>query len=342
MIQVVDTNKAQALERIGKELDRRLAKGRRELGKAYLAQCFRRVPADELERTDAAAWAALLKGQMEFVARRAPGEMLLRVFNPTLDKDGWESPHTIVELVNDDRPFLVDSAALTVAELDIGIHLVIHPVLRVERDRKGQLKGVLDKSEAAGALESVIQLQIDRTTSAVTMAAIEQRLVAAMRDVRAAVDDWKAMERRVADTVERMPEWAPGVKKEWMRECRAFMRWLLDDHFIFLGVRDYRVTGKGRNERLERIAGSGLGILRDESRGEASRPTVSLAPAALRLGQKRPLIVTKTNARSTVHRAGYLDYLGVLMIDAEGRTIGERRFLGRFTSTAYGLSATAT
>jgi glutamate dehydrogenase len=335
MNQPVDTRKKQMLDRIGKELNRQLPAPRRDLGRHYLAQCFRRVPVDELERQDPATWAAMVAGQLGFLERRPRGEMLLRVWNPVLDADGWESPHTIIELVNDDRPFLVDSAALTVTEMGLGIHLIIHPVVRVERDRKGVLQSVLDKSDAGGGLESVIQLQVDRTTDPAMLRRIEEGLVAALRDVRAAVDDWKPMERRVADTVERMPEWAPGVKKEWMRECRAFLRWLLDDHFIFLGVRDYRFTGKGRNERLERVPGTGLGILRDDARGEASRPAASLAPAARRQSQKRPLIITKTNARSTVHRAGYLDYLGVLMIDAEGNTIGERRFLGLFTSTAY-------
>ncbi|MEJ2400691.1 MAG: NAD-glutamate dehydrogenase [Xanthomonadales bacterium] len=335
MNQADDTRKEHVLEGIGKALHKRLPASRRKLGRIYLAQCFRRVPVAELEREAPATWAAMVAGQLEFLAQRAPGEMLLRVFNPTAEAEGWESPHTLVEIVNDDRPFLVDTAALTLSELDIGIHRIIHPVVRVERDGKGRLEAVLEKSRASGTRESVIQLQIDRTTDPAVLDLVERRLAAAMRDVRAAVDDWKAMERSVADAVERMPDWAPGVKKEWMRECRAFMRWLLDDHFIFLGVRDYRFTGEGAQERLERVPGSGYGILRDDGRGETARPASSLAPAARRRSQKRPLIITKTNARSTVHRSGYLDYIGVLRIDADGKTVGERRFLGLFTSTAY-------
>jgi glutamate dehydrogenase len=335
MNQPADTRKQRVLERIGNELEARLPAPRKSLGRTYLAQCFRRVPVEELEREDPATWAAMVVGQLDFLKQRAPDEMLLRVINPSTETDGWESPHTLVEVVNDDRPFLVDSAALTLSELGVGIHLIIHPVVRVERNRQGRLQEVLDKSAVDGVRESVIQLQIDRTTDPDALKLIEQSLEAAMHDVRAAVDDWKGMERSVADTVERMPDWAPGVKREWMRECRAFLRWLLDDHFIFLGVRDYRLTGKGAKEQLERVAGSGLGILRDDTRGNPARPASSLAPAARRLSQRRPLIITKTNARSTVHRAGYLDYIGVLRIDEDGKTVGERRFLGLFTSTAY-------
>jgi glutamate dehydrogenase len=164
MTQPVDPQKQKVLERIGAELDRRLTAGRKKPGRVYLEQYFRRVPVAELERVEPATWAAMVAGQLDFLQRRAPGEMLLRVFNPTAGHDGWESPHTLVELVNDDRPFLVDSAVLALSELEIGIHLIIHPVIRVERDRKGRLGDVLDKSAAAGLRESVIHLQIDRTT----------------------------------------------------------------------------------------------------------------------------------------------------------------------------------
>ena len=134
MNQADDTRKEHVLEGIGKALHKRLPASRRKLGRIYLAQCFRRVPVAELEREAPATWAAMVAGQLEFLAQRAPGEMLLRVFNPTAEAEGWESPHTLVEIVNDDRPFLVDTAALTLSELDIGIHRIIHPVVRVERD----------------------------------------------------------------------------------------------------------------------------------------------------------------------------------------------------------------
>ena len=154
--------------------------------------------------------------------------------------------------------------------------------------------------------------------------------------------DWQAMVAAVKDAVELMPGWAPGVKKTWMAECQEFMRWLIDDNFVLLGVRDYAVRGKGDKATLNVVGGSGLGILRGDSDTRRSRPVADLAPEARRLSQKRPLIVTKTNARSTVHRAGFMDYIGVLRIDDEGRTVGERRIIGLFTSRAYNQNAMKT
>ena len=337
-----ETAKQALLEQVTSELNKLLGKRKPELAERYVKQCFRRVPLEELAHTSPAAFAAMLSEQLSFLESRQPGELLIRVFNPTLETHGWESPHTIVGLVNDDMPFLVDTAALTISELGLGIHLIVHPVLRVSRDAKGKLTALHEKGTGSGQAESLIQLQIARRPAASDLREIRARLVGAFADVRKAVRGWKVMEQTVLETADVMPQWAPGVKQEWMEECRDFMRWLLDDHFVLLGVRDYKVTRSGKKEVLKRVPGSGLGILRDEGAANAARPVESLAEAARRRSQRRPLLITKTNARSTVHRAGYLDYIGVLKIDKNGKTTGERRFLGMFTSTAYNQNAMST
>ncbi|MCU0988063.1 MAG: NAD-glutamate dehydrogenase [Xanthomonadales bacterium] len=328
-------------------LQSRLGAGKARMATRYAEQCFRRVPMEDLAAETPSTLATIVLRQLAFIGRRKPGEMLIRVYNPEPTADGWESPHTIVEMVNDDMPFLVDTGALTLSEMGIGIHLIIHPVIRVGRDAEGRLTGIFDKSEGQGAAESVIQFQVDRRTSDKSLGEIEQRLVAAMGDARRAVADWKKMEASAIEAEQAMPEWAAGLDPEWIDECRAFLTWLLQDHFVLLGVRDYRVVRGGVAKGgaayvLQRVEGSGLGILRESADTVRSRPLNSLAEAARKGRQTTPLIITKTNARSTVHRAGYLDYIGVLKFDKQGRTIGERRFLGLFTSYAYNLAAADT
>ena len=124
-----------------------------------------------------------------------------------------------------------------------------------------------------------------------------------------------------------------------MDSINQFMQWLNDDYFVFLGVRDYRIEKGKDGYELQIVPGSGLGILRENETTVQSRPLGSLATEATKSGHKIPLIITKTNARSTVHRTGYMDYIGVLQFDEKGRTVGERRFLGLFTSMAYNLNA---
>ena len=329
------------LKQVVKQLEKSLGKRQSALVSNFAPQCYARVPFEELADSTPERLAAILTGQVAFMQRRQTGQLLARAYNPDEKKDGWVSDYSIVELVNDDKPFLVDSAVLALSEMGVGLHLVVHPVVRVERDDKGELQRILPRGEEGGRAESVIQLHIDRYADAADLERICARLAEVMADVGQAVGDWQAMERRVAETADAMPGWAPSVKPEWMAECRAFVEWLLDDHFVLLGIRDYEIDRDGETDVVRRVQGSGLGIL-SASKGEAERPLASLAPAALKLSQKRPVIITKTNARSTVHRAGYLDYIGVLKIDEEGRAVGERRIIGLFTSRAYTESAMET
>ncbi|NNK52081.1 MAG: NAD-glutamate dehydrogenase [Xanthomonadales bacterium] len=304
----------------------------------YVEQCFRRVPVEDLASYAPQTLAAMVVGQLEFLKLRQPGEILIRVFNPRLDVDGWESPHTIIEMVNDDTPFLVDSASLTLNEIDLSIHLIIHPVIRLGRDAKGQLEKVFKKKEGAGVPESVMHFQVDRRTGTEDLENIRLRLESSFTDVHRAVEDWRKMESSAVEAAENLRNWGSNVEEKWLLEYRAFLDWLQDDHFVFLGARDYEVVRSRGGGELRIVPGSGLGILRETEETTHSRPLASLADAA-RKHQQQPLIITKTNARSTVHRLGYLDYIGVLKFDKKGRTIGERRFLGLFTSAAYTLNA---
>jgi glutamate dehydrogenase len=327
------------LDQVIATLESRMDGGQAELVTKYVKYYFRRVPLDDLVGEAPAALANMISSQLEFLQLRSPGETLIRVFNPRAESDGWESGHTIIEMVNDDMSFLVDSATLTLAEMNLGVHLIIHPVIWVKRDDNGQLISLYVKKKKRGKAESIMQFQIDRRTRKDELARIESRLKAAFRDTRRAVSDWRAMEGKVDEASKNMPAWAPHVDNGLMQECRKFMQWLMDDHFIFLGVRDYEVRKVNGRYQLKFIAGSGLGILRETEKTVTMRPMSSLGEAARKRKQKNPLIITKTNSRSTVHRSGYLDYIGVLQFDESGRTIGERRFLGLFTSMAYNLNA---
>ena len=333
-----DQQKEALTSKVISSLKKNVDASQAKMAALYVEQCFRRVPFDDLVSEAPQTLAAIVKGQLEFIRKRAPEEILIRVFNPTLENDGWESPHTIVEMVNEDMPFLVDTAAVAFSEMGIGIHLIIHPVVRVGRNSSGLLNAVYPKKSGEGQAESVMQFQVDRRTDDAGMAEIRERLTGAFEDVHHAVEDWRKMEARAAEAAGDLPQWAPDTDKIWLEEYAAFLNWLLDDHFILLGARDYEVVGKRKSGQLQVVAGSGLGILRETRETRMSRPLASLAKAALKR-QKVPLIVTKTNARSTVHRPGYLDYISVLRFDGKGRVVGERRFLGLFTSAAYNLNA---
>lgn len=337
-----DTRKAVLTKEVTAILTKKLSVGKTKLVTSFVEQFYRRVPMEDLVLMEAPTLAAIVKGQLEFMKTRRPGEILVRAFNPSLEKDGWESPHTIIEMINKDVPFLVDSASLTLSEMDLGIHLIVHPIVHAVRDAKGNLTKLFSRKTGDGVAESVMQFQVDRRTSPQDLQIIVSRLKASFTDVHWAVEDWRKMEVRADETANQLADWGAKVDEGWMEEYSAFLDWLQDDHFIFLGARDYKVTrSKKKGDALHIIPGSGLGILRETPKTTLSRPLSTLAYAA-RKNQVRPLIITKTNARSTIHRRGYMDYIGVLKFDKRGRVVGERRFLGLFTSVAYNLNAMET
>ena len=298
---------------------------------AFAAGFYRRLPQDELLTHEAAHWAALAVDFMGFLRERRVGTAKVRVFNPQRDEHGWESSHTVIQVTNDDMPFLVDSVGMAVAQCELQVHMLMHPVIELSRDPGGHVLGL-----GKGAAESLIHLEVDRQSEPEQLARIEQAILAALADVRVCVRDWASMRERMQRiTADFDALNAPGTP-EALAEVREFLRWIADDHFTFLGCREYEVVEQGGERLLQALDGSGLGILSDAQRSSAPRALRGMAAHELQsAGTVDPVILTKTNSRSTVHRPGYMDYIGVLRFDAKGTPIGEARFLGLYTSAAY-------
>ena len=277
-----------------------------------------------------------------FARQRTPGEAKVRVYNPRFEEHGWQTTHTVVEMVNDDMPFLVDSTKMEINRQGYGIHLMIHPVIKVRRDPEGQLVEVLsrDSTDDDAIFESVIHVEVDRQTEPEVLENLRGHLERVLGNVRAAVDDWPQMRERVRGIVSELDEDAPPVDEDELDEARAFLEWIHDDNFTFLGYREYDLRPQDGEDVLRAVPESGLGILRETSSGSVSHSFARLPPEAKKLARAPHLLnLTKANSRSTVHRPSYLDYVGVKKFDAEGEVTGERRFLGLYTFSAYSASA---
>ncbi|MFF6999392.1 NAD-glutamate dehydrogenase [Streptomyces sp. NPDC008313] len=277
---------------------------------------------------------------------RPQGTANVRVHTPTVEENGWTCTHSVVEVVTDDMPFLVDSVTNELSRQGRGIHLVIHPLMTVRRDVTGKLLEVL-KTRPAGELphdtytESWIHVEVDRETDRADLKQITADLLRVLSDVRETVEDWEKMRDsalRIADELPKEPT-ADDLRDQEVEEARELLRWLAADHFTFLGYREYRLRD---DDSLAAVPGTGLGILRSDPKhgGEDSHPVSPSferlpADARAKAREHKLLILTKANSRATVHRPSYLDYVGVKKFDAEGNVIGERRFLGLFSSAAY-------
>ena len=292
---------------------------------------YRRLTEDELPLHSADGWAALANDFLDFARDRPKGQARLRLFNPETARHGWESPHTVLQVVNDDMPFLVDSVTMALAELGIGVHVLGHPVVPMTRDADGTLRAV---GGAAGASESLMHLEIDRQ-SADGIAAVESALRTVLADVRAIVADWSAMRATMEQVAAGFGEAQTHLTAQEREEARDFLRWAADDHFTFFGHREYAVSGNGGDAVLCAVEDSGLGLLRARDVGKPRLLKSLAASTETAEGSRDALILTKTNARSSVHRPGYMDYIGVLGYDGNGRPVSEHRFLGLYTSSAY-------
>ncbi len=330
-----DEAKAALIEKTVEHARAKLPAEQAERLEAFIRIYYGAVAADDLlERTIGDLYGAAL-GHLNFGSRRNPGEPKVRVYTPQLEEHGWTSTHTVVEIVNDDMPFLVDSVSMELNRLGSGVHLIIHPVVRVRRDGEGRLLEVLPHDSEAPdcALESFIHAEIVRETDPAHIEQVQTGLERILADVRAAVEDWPAIVERGREVVADLAENPPPVEAEELAEATALLEWILDHHFTFLGYHDYDLVSANGEDALRRVPGTGLGILRDD---DPDPGIVKLGREAQELArEKEILVLTKANSRATVHRPSYLDYVGVKRFDESGEVVGERRFLGLYTSTAY-------
>ncbi|GAB3679121.1 NAD-glutamate dehydrogenase [Angustibacter aerolatus] len=318
----------------------------REAVTTALARYYRHVPDDDLLVRRPEDLLGALTSHRELAARRRPGTARVRAYTPSVDEHSWTCGHTVVEVVTDDMPFLVDSVTAELTRLARAIHLVVHPQLVVRRDPQGELLEVLDRSatDPAGlpegaAVESWMHVEIDRETDQADLDGLVADVRRVLGDVRAAVEDWRPMREAAERLAAELDVVPPSVDPAAAAETRRLLRWLVDGSFTFVGYREYVLEGAGDDVSLRSVPGTGLGVLRGEQRLSGS---FARLPGQVRAQAADPrlLILTKANSRSTVHRPVYLDYVGVKAYDAEGRVTGERRFLGLFTSAAYTESVT--
>ncbi|MFE2018711.1 NAD-glutamate dehydrogenase [Streptomyces sp. NPDC059499] len=327
---------------------------------AYLQRYYLHTAPEDVTGRDPVDLFGAASSHYRLAENRPQGTANVRVHTPTVEENGWTSSHSVVEVVTDDMPFLVDSVTNELSRQGRGIHLVIHPQVVVRRDLTGKLIEVLadDRHRATGVkrgkgrkdaeaelphdalVESWIHVEIDRETDRADLKQITADLLRVLSDVRETVEDWEKMRDaalRIADELPAEP--LDELGDEEVEEARELLRWLAADHFTFLGYREYELRD---SDALTVVAGTGLGILRSDpqhSEDEAHPVSPSFdrlpADARAKAREHKLLVLTKANSRATVHRPSYLDYVGVKKFDADGNVIGERRFLGLFSSAAY-------
>jgi glutamate dehydrogenase len=330
-----------------KEKPKGAGKGHRRsrvMDEAFIRGYFARVPVDDLRGYDAADLAGQALSFLAFASVRKPGKPSLRIFNPGARTHGWSGRHTVVEIVNDNMPFLVDSVVAALNGHGLGVRLVIHPAFKAWRDPRGVLKGLGPQAKPPAALreiaESYMHVEIDRQVAEDGMAEIRKTIESVLADVRVAVTDWMAMRGKIVDVIRELgSEGVPRESAEFVSEVHDFLKWLDDDHFTFLGYRRYDFTTRKDTRHAQVVPDSGLGILRDPN-VRIFYADESTMPRDVReiVSEGYTISISKANRRSTVHRPTHMDTIGVRIVNAAGEVAGEHRFVGLFTSHAYSIN----
>jgi glutamate dehydrogenase len=303
--------------------------------RGFIRDYYRGVGEQDLASRNADELVALARLHLDVGARRPPGKALVTACNEHAALRVAAPGYTVVAIVIDDMPFLVDSVNMVFAAAGVAVHMIVHPVLSVRRDARGVLRAATAEPGKGGRAESWQLYLIDRQLDAAHLAALEHSLRATLADVAVAVRDWRAMRSLMQGLGQSLAERGiPGADPRDTDEARALLAWMADEHFVFLGYRHYRLKRGARVDQLLPDAATGLGLLRP---GHAPPPGATVLHGAMRdLARDQTIVViTKANVVATIHRATHLDYVAVKEFDSRGRPCGEHRFIGLWTSTAY-------
>jgi glutamate dehydrogenase len=323
------------IEEIIALMKKKVESGQQAILEKFIRKYYSNTSPEDLEESDAVNLYGSVMAHWNFAIDRKPGESKVHIYNPQFEKHGWQSTHTVVEIINDDMPFLVDSVRMALNTRNLTTHLVIHPVMNIQRDSKGHITDILEyANETEGAdNEAVIHVEVDRQTEKSVLDSLSADIKSVLQEVKFSVEDWKPMTIQLQEIIDDVKRNPPPVDSAELQQAQDFLEWIGSNHFTFLGYREYQLI---ESDELVAVAESGLGLLRSDKLDQSSKSFASLPLEIRKLAREQHLLViTKASRRSTVHRPGYLDHIGIKRFDAEGNVVGERRFMGLYTSSAY-------
>jgi len=340
MSHLKEKNRKKLFDDIVSLAEKKLPKEQAKLLEKFIRHYYATVALEDLEYRNITDLFGAIFSHWNIIYQRKPGETHLRIYNPHFEQDGWQSTHTIIEITHDDMPFLVDSIQNELNRRGITTHIIFHAGgVKVKRDQDNKITHVypMGSKEKDCLVEAPIFIEIDRQTDPEVLEDLRKSILHILHDVELAVKDWANICQKVRDIIKSLKTNPPAsVPSAEVKESIAFLEWLLSDHFIFLGYRDYALDKENGDIALRAVADSGLGVLKESVSGKISKHFSEMPlEARVEALSKHMLIISKSSIESTVHRAVKNDIIGVKIFDEDSNVIGEHRILGLYTSTAY-------
>lgn len=340
----IQERKEAILTSIAKKISHKVAPPYKIAAETFAKLFYGNVSLEDLSETSLDALVNSTYEMWQFSLDRKSVQPKIKYFVEKREINGTFVSQTIIELINDNKPFLVDSVAGAINSLGYSIHLIVHPVMQVERDASHHLKKVFNRTQETkkGSYESFIRCEILGPSSPEKLKILKQEIERSLEDVEASVEDWLPMRKHLEDAIANLKKNPPPISKEALKESIYFLEWIEDNHFTFLGYCEYSISKeKGQHHRIF-ASEKGLGILKSSPKQELSHifEGVQLNITVWNaITDPDPLVLTKTTQISLVHRRDPMDSLTIKRFDKEGKVIGFYQFVGLFTSVAYNQSA---
>lgn len=322
--------------------------------KEFIEKFYEHVSFDELSPFDAESLCASTLETFKFLQKRKRGQHKIRVYSPTMAKHNWESEYTVIEVINDDMPFLVDSISEEISRHGLTIYQIAHPVIEIKRDKAGNFKHFIpmEKGEIGKDAESVMHFIVSPVAGNEAMSRLEGDILKVIETVTLSVVDWKPILRKasyviteLSASVEALCQNKEGEEERSLRsnasEIQEFIQWLKNNNFVFLGYVELGFDKNSKDGKPSVVGNTALGVLKAGNISDTIPWNQRIVPSKQALlGKGFDIIeITKSNKRSVVHRPIYMDYIGIKKLDEEGNIVGEHCFLGLFTSIVYCQSA---
>jgi glutamate dehydrogenase len=343
MPRTLEENRKEIIERVVVYVLEKIPKDEAPLLEAFIRQYYWSVSPEDLVSRGLFDLYGAVVSHWHHIYQRKPNETKVRVYNPQFEKHGWQSAHTVIEIVCNEMPFLVDSISMELNRMDLNIHLIISiDGLKVKRDSEGRVLEIYppESTETDYVKESPVYIEIDRQSDPSVLENITHRIEKVLSDVSLVVTDWQEMRQQVLSMIEYLKHGKIPTPSDELKESIAFLEWLVNDHFTFIGCQDYHLVGEGDDKSFQTDPKSGLGIFKQAACDAPRHRKMSDLPIAARklIFSDRVLILGKTSTLSTIHRPVFTDFVAVKLFDGDGKFIGEKRFIGLYTSAAYNAS----
>ncbi len=273
--------------------------------------------------------------------KKTSEDVLIRVLNPELSKHGWQSSHTIVEIIANDMPFLVDSVRMALSRKNIASHLLLHCPLKISKDDKGHISSLssLKGDDVADTKKTAFFIEIDRQTDLKVIEALKLELESVLKDISLAVEDWQLIKKKLEKIAAELPKRTAIKDKTERDETVEFLNWVGQDNFTLMGYREYELNAVKGDYQVKGVANTSLGLMKNSDEEKIALLSDLPEIARLQARNEKLLILTKTNSVSRVHRPANIDYIGIKRFDDKGNVVGEDRFIGLFSSSFYNNSA---